>query len=135
MSDSTCAERLSDVARRVSGRRLRQCESGTDGDTRQREADERDCRPVAIAVGGGVEPAEAGRNAEPDSDRGQAASESQSSNPCRTTSRAAVPARWIPVVVGAVAGAALAGIGRLFGAIRKSVAMPSHGQRPVRVVH
>lgn len=71
---------VSDVARtRVDWRRLRQRNPGTDGDTHQREADERDSCPVVVSVKVvvGVEPTEAGQNAETDSDRGQAASERQ----------------------------------------------------------
>lgn len=64
---------------RSSSCRLRQCDPSADGDTRQRETGERDCRPVAVSVGvvAEVESTAVYQNAETDSERGEAASERQ----------------------------------------------------------
>lgn len=72
-------ERMSDVTRtQIDWHRLRQRNPGTDGETRQCEADERDCCPVVMSVKivVGVEPT-TGQNAEADSDRGEATGERQ----------------------------------------------------------
>ncbi len=59
-------------------RQLRQRNPGTDGNTRQSEADERDCGPVVVSViVVGVELTATDQNAETDSNRGEATGERQ----------------------------------------------------------
>jgi hypothetical protein len=70
---------LSTVRTRVSWRPLRQRNPSTDGKTRQRKAEERNCCQVMVSaeVVAGVEPTETGQNAETDSDRREATGEGQ----------------------------------------------------------